>query len=392
MSTRPTTNLKEARVAIVHDWLPVYAGAERVLEQILEVVPQSDVFSLIEFLPDDQRAFLGGREVTTSFIQRMPFARRWYRYYLGLAPLAIEQFDLRGYDLVISSSYVVAKAVLTTPKQLHVSYVHSPVRYAWDLYFQYLEEGGITRGLRSMIARATLHYIRNFDVATANRVDHFLANSAFVADRIRKTYRREAQVIHPPVDVESFSLQPEKDDYYITASRMVPYKRMDVIAEAFTQLADRRLVIVGDGPERSRIAEKAGPNVEMVGYKSQDELVDLISRARAFVFAAEEDFGIVPCEAQATGTPVIGFGSGGVTETVVDGVTGVLFDRQDADSIADAVRRFESMGTRFEPSEIRSHAMRFSQEAFRDGLRTYLEGAFEQHQRADSVSELQFVH
>ena len=392
MSTAPTTKLKEARVAIVHDWLPVYAGAERVLEQILAVVPQSDVFSLIEFLPDDQRDFLGGREVTTSFIQRMPFARRWYRYYLGLAPLAIEQFDLRAYDLVISSSYVVAKGVLTTPKQLHVSYVHSPVRYAWDLYFQYLEEGRIERGLRSLIARATLHYIRTFDVATANRVDHFLANSAFVADRIRKTYRRDARVIHPPVDVESFSLEPEKDDYYITASRMVPYKRIDVIAEAFTQMGDRRLIIVGDGPERARIAEKAGPNVELVGYKSQGELVDLMSRARAFVFAAEEDFGIVPCEAQAAGTPVIGYGSGGITETVVDGVTGVLFDRQDAASISEAVQRFEEIAPALDPAVIRENAMRFSQEAFKSALRDYLEMVFEQHQRAESVSELEFVH
>lgn len=391
MSTVPTTKLTEARVAIVHDWLPVYAGAERVLEQILAVVPQSDVFSLIEFLPEDQRDFLGGREVTTSFIQRLPFARRWYRYYLGLAPLAIEQFDLRAYDLVISSSYVVAKAVLTTHKQLHVSYVHSPVRYAWDLYFQYLEEGRIERGLRSLIARATLHYIRNFDVATANRVDHFVANSAFVADRIRKTYRRDAHVIHPPVDVESFSLQPEKGDYYITASRMVPYKRMDVIAEAFTQMGDRRLVIVGDGPERARIAEKAGPNVDMVGYKSQAELIELMSRARAFVFAAEEDFGIVPCEAQATGTPVIGYGSGGTTETVIDGVTGVLFDRQDASSIADAVRRFEALAPAFDPSVIREQALRFSQDAFKSALRDYLETVFEQHQRVESVSELQFV-
>ena len=197
MANATQKDLRDARVAVVHDWLPVYAGAERVLEQILAVLPQADVFSLVEFLPPDQREFLGGRTVKTSFIQRLPFARRHYRYYLAFAPLAIEQFDLRGYDVVVSSSYVVAKAVLTTPQQLHVSYVHSPVRYAWDLYFQYLEEGGLRRGLRSWLARSILHSLRKFDVATANRVDDYIANSSFVASRIRKTYRRDSTVIHP---------------------------------------------------------------------------------------------------------------------------------------------------------------------------------------------------
>jgi len=368
--------LENARVAVVHDWLPVYAGAERVLEQILAVLPQADVYSLIEFLPDDQRAFLGERTVRTSFIQRLPFARSKYRLYLPFAPIAIEQFDLRAYDLVVSSSYVVAKSVLTTAKQLHVSYVHSPIRYAWDLYFQYLEEGGYQRGIRSLLARSVLHYLRLFDTMSAHRVDHFVANSGFVAERIAKTYRREADVIHPPVDVKAFELGTEKDDFYLTVSRLVPYKRIDVIAEAFARLPGKRLVIVGDGPEYRRIAERSPGNVEMLGYQSNEEVLRLMQRARAFVFAAEEDFGIVPCEAQAAGTPVIGYGSGGLTETVVDGTTGVFFHRQDPESIADAVRRFESMESTFSPRAIREHSMQFSDERFRFEFERYLSAKY----------------
>jgi glycosyltransferase involved in cell wall biosynthesis len=374
-------SLQQARVAVVHDWLPVYAGAERVLEQILAVLPQADLFSLIEFLPPDQRDFLGGRAVKTSFIQRLPFARTRYRNYLPFAPLAVEQFDLREYDVVISSSYVVAKAVLTTPKQLHISYVHSPVRYAWDLYFQYLEEGGLKRGIRSLVARSILHYLRQYDVSTSNRVDQFIANSAFVADRIAKTYRRDSTVIHPPVDTESFALGTEKDDYYLTVSRLVPYKRIDIIAEAFARLPDRRLLIVGDGPEKERIRAKSGPNVTMLGYQSNEKVLRLMQRARAFVFAAEEDFGIVPCEALSTGTPVIGYGSGGLTETVVEGETGVFFYRQDPDEIMDAVLRFESDEASFHPETVRSSVMRFSEQRFRDAFESYVSTTFDEFQR-----------
>ena len=211
---QPVSSLPETvSTALVHDWLPVYAGAERVLEQMIHTLPKSDLFSLINFLPEDQRAFLQGKEVTTSFIQRLPFARKHYRNYLPLAPLATEQFDLRGYDVIVSSSYVAAKGVLTSADQLHVSYVHSPIRYAWDLYFQYMEEGGLTKGLKAWLARIILHYIRFYDVATANRVDAFLANSKTVARRIWKTYRRKAEVVYPPVDTDAFALCKEKEDF-----------------------------------------------------------------------------------------------------------------------------------------------------------------------------------
>lgn len=376
-------SLNQARVAVVHDWLPVYAGAERVLEQILEVLPQADVFSLIDFLSDDERVFLRGREVQTSFIQRMPLARSRYRHYLPLAPVAIEQFDLRGYDLVVSSSYVVAKSVLTSSRQLHISYVHSPVRYAWDLYFQYLETDGYRKGIRSMIARLVLHYLRQYDVATANRVDHFVANSAFVAERIAKTYRRGSVVIHPPVDVDTFELRTEKEDYYLTVSRLVPYKRIEMIAEAFSMLPDRKLVIVGDGPEARRIAEKCGENVTMAGYRNNADVLRLMQRARAFVFAAEEDFGIVPCEAQAVGTPVIGYGSGGLLESVIDGETGIFFHRQEPKAIVDAVLRFEERESFFSAHLIRQNALRFSSARFRSEFEEFVVSKFDEFQRRE---------
>ena len=353
------------RTAIVHDWLPVYAGAERVLEQILTLLPEADLFSLIDFLPEDQRAFLNGKGVTTSFIQKLPFARKKYRYYLPLAPIAIEQFDLTGYDIVISSSYVVAKGALTAADQLHVCYAHSPVRYAWDLHFQYLREGGLERGVRSALARLILHYMRLYDAASSNRVDVFVANSRNVARRIWKTYRREAKVIHPPVDTEAFSLCTRKEDYYLTVSRLVPYKRIDLIVEAFAEMPGRELIVIGDGPDFKKIKAKATPNVSVLGYQPFEAVIHYMRQARAFVFAAEEDFGIVPVEAQACGTPVIAYGKGGVLETVVPGETGIFFYSQNAESIKSAVRSFESIRARFSSERIREHAETFSEERFR---------------------------
>ncbi len=239
------------KVAVVHDWLVTYAGAERVLEQMLQVLPEADLFSLIDFVPDDERGFLGGRPVRTSFLQRLPWARTRYRSYLPLMPLAIEQFDLSSYDLIVSSSYAVAKGVLTGPDQLHLCMCYSPMRYAWDLQHQYLRESGLDRGLKSMLARRLLHRIRNWDARTGAGVDEFMAISRFVARRIRKVYRRESTVIYPPVDTDAFApdWNQGREPFYLTASRMVPYKRIDLIAEAFAGMPDRTLVIIGDGPD-----------------------------------------------------------------------------------------------------------------------------------------------
>ncbi|MEM5437012.1 glycosyltransferase family 4 protein [Paraburkholderia diazotrophica] len=362
------------RIAIIHDWLVTYAGAERVLEQIVACFPDADLFSLVDFLDVDERAFLRGKPVTTSFIQKLPLARAKYRAYLPLMPLAIEQLDVSAYDVVISSSHAVAKGVLTGPDQVHISYVHSPIRYAWDLQHQYLQQSRLTRGPKSAFARVILHYMRNWDIRTSNSVDAFVANSGFIARRIRKVYQRESEVIFPPVDVDSFSLCEEKEDFYLTASRMVPYKKIDLIVEAFAKMPQHRLIVIGDGPDmkkvREKVRERAAPNVQIIGYQPFEVLRDHMRRAKAFVFAAEEDFGISIVEAQACGTPVIAYGKGGALETVRDEYdphpTGLFFNEQSVDSIIAAVEGFADDPTRFKPADCRANAERFSIGHFRE--------------------------
>jgi glycosyltransferase involved in cell wall biosynthesis len=355
------------KVAIVHDWLVAPGGAEKVLEQIIECFPDADLFSLVDFLED--RRMLGGRTVTTSFIQRLPFARSRLGTYLPLMPRAIRQFDLSEYDLVITSSSAVAKGVVVGPHQTHVSYVHSPLRCAWDLQHQFLREKNLTRGPKSWAARAWLHYLRGWDVRCANSADRLITNSHFIARRMMKTYRRDAAVIPPPVDVHRFELCTQKDDFYLTASRMVSYKRIDLIVEAFNATPHRKLVVIGDGPQMAAIRAGAGPNVTVLGYQPFAVLKDYLQRARAFVFAAEEDFGIVPLEAQACGTPVIAFGKGGALETVVPvgepRATGVYFARQTVESMLGAIDRFERLRERITPAACRANAERFSAAVFR---------------------------
>ena len=363
------------RVAIVHEWLETYAGSERVLEQLLGLFPQADLFAVCDFLPESERGFLGGKAPTTSFIQRLPRARKWFRYYLGLMPIAVEQFDLSGYDLVLSSSHAVAKGVLTGPATLHVSYVHSPMRYAWDLQHQYLRQARMETGLKGLLTRRLLHGLRGWDHASAARPDIIAANSAWIAERIRKTWRRESVVVHPPVDIEGFPFVAAKQDYYFLASRMVPYKRVDLVAEAFRAMPDKRLVIAGDGPEMGRVREAAGDakNIEILGRVKQPDLVRLLQSARAFVFAAEEDFGIAMVEAQACGTPLIAYGRGGASDIVLPDETGVLFPHQTADSIRAGVARFEALS--IAPEACRANAERFSHAVFRDRIMALLRDA-----------------
>lgn len=383
---RPTPLGRDISVGVVHDWLPVYAGAERVLEQILEVVPQADIYSLIDFLPDEQRAFLGRRAVETSFIQKLPFARTKYRYYLPFTPIAIEQFDLGAHDVVVSSSYASAKGVLTKAEQLHISYVHSPVRYAWDLHFDYLREGNV-KGLRGLLARLVLHYMRLFDVASASRPDVYVANSQTVARRIWKTYRRRARVVYPPVDTERFTLQADKQSFYLTMSRLVPYKRVDLIVEAFNAMPDKELIVIGDGPESDRLRKMAGPNVSMLGYQPDEAVLHYMQQARGFIYAAEEDFGIVPVEAQACGTPVIAYGRGGATETVRPGETGLFFDEQSVPSLVAAVEAFERQAGAFDPHRIRAHAEQFSKERFRAEFDAHVAACWASFEREGRVPE-----
>lgn len=359
------------KVAIVCDWLITYAGAERVLEQMLKCYPDADLFAVVDFLPQEQRGFIMNKPVTTTSIQHYPFAQRLYQKYLFKMPLAIEQLDLSRYDLVISSSHAVAKGVITGPNQLHLCYIHTPIRYAWDMQHQYLEESGLSRGPLSWAARRMLFSVRQWDVRTANGVDAFIANSRFIARRVWKVYRREASVIYPPVDVERFTLQEKKEDFYLTASRLTPYKKVDLIVRAFARMPDRRLIVIGDGPEMKKIRHDATPNVTILGYQPSDVLADYMQRARAFIFAAEEDFGIVPVEAQACGTPVIAFGEGGATETVRDGTTGIFFGEQTVENLTEAVHRFETMT--FDPRACRANAVRFAPERFRQEFSAFVE-------------------
>jgi len=362
------------KVAIVHEWLQDYAGSERVLEQMLLCYPEADLFAVVDFLPEDRRFFLHGRTPRTSFIQRLPFARSWFRHYLGLMPLAMEQLDMSGYDLVLSNSHAVAKGVLTGPDTVHVSYVHSPMRYAWDLQHQYLRESGLDRGLRGLAARLLLARLRRWDRGTANGVDLFLANSSYIARRIHKTYRRDALVVPPPVDINVFTPGGERGDTYLVASRHVAYKRVDLVAAAFATMPDRKLLIVGDGPAhfRVRAAAAGAANITFRPAVPQEELVELLRAARAFVFAGEEDFGIVMAEALACGTPVVAFGQGGARD-IVTSETGVFFGAQTPGAIIEAVGHFEAGS--YDPAICRVAALRFASALFRDRLRAAVDAA-----------------
>ncbi len=359
------------KIALVHDWLYTYAGAEKVLEQIILCFPNADIFSLIDFLPAKERAFLNGKNVKTSFIQHLPFAKTKHRQYLILLPLAIEQLDLSDYDIVISSSYAVAKGVLTSPNQLHICYCHSPMRYAWDMQHQYLAEAGLVRGPKSWLARYVLHKLRMWDYRTANGVDAFVANSKFIARRIFKVYRREASVIYPGVDLSRFKFQSKKQEYFVTVSRLVPYKKISLIAEAFKDMPDKKLVIIGDGPERNKVEKivSESKNITYLGYQDEDSLISYLQNAQALIFAAEEDFGIVPVEAQACGTPVIAFARGGSLETVrgldKEKPTGVFFYEQSTESICRAVNEFLERAESILPEACLDNAQKFTNEAFR---------------------------
>lgn len=335
--------------------------------------PQADVFSLVDFLPDSQRAFLQGKKVATTFIQKLPFAKSKYRAYLPLMPLAIEQLDLSAYDLILSSSHAVAKGVLTGPDQLHICMCYSPVRYAWDLQHQYLQESGLERGIKGWVAKYLLHRLRIWDLRTANGVDQFIAISKFVARRIHKVYRRDSVVIYPPVATDDFALTQNKEDFYFTASRLVPYKKIELIVQAFASMPDKRLIVIGAGPDFAKIQKIATSNVTMLGYQSHEVLLEHLQRAKAFIFAAEEDFGIAPLEAQACGTPVIAYGKGGALETIRGSQnqiprTGVFFDQQTVPSLCAAIDAFEKLSPAITPQDCRDQALKFSPEIFRKAM------------------------
>lgn len=374
--TNPPTRNAVPRVAIVHDWLVVYGGAERVLRAFLGMFPGAALYAVVDFLSAADRAKLYGRQANTTFIQKLPFARSHYRDYLPLMPLAVEQIDLTDYDLVISSSHAVAKGVITGPDQVHVCYCYTPMRYAWDLQHQYLRRAGPRRGLKAAAARLVLHYMRIWDVRTSHGVDHFIANSHYIARRIQKVYGRNATVLYPPVDLDAFPLRIHKDGFYVTAGRLVPYKRFDLIIQAFALMPDKQLIVIGDGPELPLLRNLAGPNVMLLGFQAAALLLDHLQRARAFITAAEEDFGIITVEAQSCGTPVIAFGRGAALETVVglkdgDGrpPTGVFYDAQTPEAIVAAILRLEA--AEIDPRDCHDRAAGFSTARFHETWRAF---------------------
>lgn len=375
------------RVALAHDWLISLGGAEKCLKVFNELYPDAPLYTLVYSLDSAHKLGFNPRDICSSFLQNKRGIQEKYRKYLPLFPYLIEQFDLSEYEVILSSSHCVAKGVLTRGDQLHICYCHTPVRYAWDLTHRYLKENNLERGIKSILARIALHYIRIWDVQTANRVDHFIANSNYTAKRIWRAYRREATVIYPPVDTDKFQVCHEKGDYFLFVSRLVPYKKADLIVQAFTKMG-LPLKVVGDGPQMGLCQKLAGPKVEILGYVNNDELSSLMGQSRALVFAADEDFGIIPVEAQACGTPVIAYGKGGLTETVVpadgnnwDRATGVFLFEQSVNAFEHAVRQFEEWEELFRPDVIRTNAERFSRERFKREVEQFVEDKYRAFQQ-----------
>ena len=362
--------LPNKQLAIVHDWCPDFRGGERVLAAICKLFDAADVFTLFNFLPDELLAeHFPNATFTTSVADRLPWVRHYYRNLFFIAPLLVEQFDVTQYDAVISSSAAFARGVLTRPDQPHLCYVHSPMRYAWDEQFSYLGQARLGSGIKSMLFRYLLHHLRTWDTRTAHGPDLMLANSEFVRSRIRKTYGRDARVVYPPVETAALHYTKDKDDYYVTASFLAPYKRTDLVVQAFSQMPSRRLLVVGDGQQSATLRALAGPNIEFTGYLSRDEYMRTVARAKALVFAGCEDFGIALAEAQAWGTPLVAFARGGACEIVSpvgasSRPTGVLFERQTASAVRQAVEYFEAECRAITPSACHENASRFSVERF----------------------------
>ncbi|PSB21731.1 glycosyltransferase family 4 protein [Phormidesmis priestleyi ULC007] len=376
--------------ALVHEWLTPKAtgGSELVVREILKHI-DADLYALIDFESVNPDSYLYQRKIGTTFLQHFPFAQSGVQKYLPFLPLAIEQLDLRHYDVILSSSHAVAKGVLTTPQQLHVCYCHAPMRYVWDLTFDYLNSSRLGRGVPGVLTRYLLHQLRQWDVLSANRVDYFIANSKNTARRIWRYYRRPAEVIYPPVEVDRFPFQAQKQDFYVTVSRLVSYKKIALIVRAFNQLG-LPLIVIGSGSELSQLQQLAKSNVQILGWQPDAVVEQYMAQAKAFVYAAYEDFGIAPVEAQACGTPVIAYGAGGTLETVRDlrhhqnQGTGILFPQQTEVAIVEAVKIFEQHQKKIEPEILRTHALSFHPKVFQQRYLAFLEHAYQEFQTKNS--------
>ena len=372
------------KIALVHEWLTPKAtgGSELVVKEILQFI-DAQLFALIDFESVNPHSYLYQRHIETSFVQKLPFSRNGLQKYLPILPFAIEQLNVTDYDVVLSSAHAVAKGVITRPNQLHICYCHSPMRYAWDLTFDYLDRGNLGKGLKGLIPRYLLHQLRQWDVISANRVDYFIANSYHTARRIWRCYRREAQVIYPPVAVDKFPFQEHKEDYYVTVSRLVSYKKVDLIVRAFNQLGFP-LVVIGDGEQMNELKSIAKSNIKLLGSVDGDTLKKYVANAQAFVYAACEDFGIAIVEAQACGTPIIAYDGGGAKETVIDiqqhpqAGTGILFSPQTEAGLIEGVNNFRKLSNTFNAQRNRHQAERFSAEVFKQEYWRFFEDCQQQ--------------
>jgi glycosyltransferase involved in cell wall biosynthesis len=374
------------KVALVHDWLTGMRGGEKCLEILCELFPEATLYTLLH-KKGSVSEIISRMKIKTSFIQNLPFSFNHYEKYLPLFPTAVEQFDLTGYDLVVSSSHCVAKGVITAPETCHICYCHTPMRYAWEMYHTYFSKNSVSPLIRWSIP-FFMNYLRTWDEKSADRVDRFVANSQNVKRRIKKYYRRDAEVIHPPVDTEYFDLGQKEGEYYLIVSALVPYKRIDLAVLAFNELS-LPLLVIGEGSEKKRLMKIRAKNVRFVDWQAGFELKRYYAECKALIFPGEEDFGIVPVEAQACGKPVIAFGKGGATESVRGAYpdqeitfshSGVFFYPQTKEALIQAVRRFNS--SKFDPEKIRENALRFDKKAFKEKIGEFLAETFEEYRRS----------
>lgn len=366
--------LENKKTALVHYWLTGMRGGEKVVESICGLFPDIDIYTLV-YNGNKISESIKKHKIFTSFIQKFPFSKKKYQNFLPFMPVAIEQFDLSDYDIVISSESGIAKGVLTKPETCHFCYCHTPMRYLWNMYFDYLKNEKV-KFLRRKIIEIFFNYLRIWDLATASRVDYFISNSNNVKKRILKYYRRDSEVIYPPVDVENMVFNTKKEDYYLVVSQLVSYKRVDLAVEAFNRLK-KEIIIIGEGQEYKRLKKMADKNVKFVGWQDSEDLKQYYAGAKALIFPGEEDFGITPVEAQASGTPVIGFGKGGLLETVIEGETGLFFYKQDREDLISVVKKFESNTNMFDPYRVRENSLRFSGERFKKDLKKFIDEKYE---------------
>ncbi len=366
--------MAKAKVALIHDWLTGQRGGEKVLEVLAEIFPDSPIYTLFHF-SGSQDIEIEKRKIIPSFLQRFPFLKRWYRFYLPLFPLAIELFDLQEYDLIISSSHCVAKGVIPRPDALHICYVHSPIRYGWNQYFSYFSPEKLNI-ISRLIIPPVIHYLRIWDESSSHRVDFFVANSRNVAKRIEKYYRRESEVIYPPVDTSFFCPGERKEDYYLIVSALVPYKKIELAIEAFNRKRVP-LKIVGVGPEYRKLRKIAYSNIQFLGSLSALDLLHVYQGAQALLLPGEEDFGIVSLEAQACGIPVIAYHQGGALETVISGETGIFFEELKVEALQATLDKFQGM--EFNKIKIRENALKFSREVFKQRISSFIQEKWENH-------------